>query len=754
VNVGMAQVVKGKVYDKKTKQVLFFANLTFTDSLNKEVHCETNLDGEYTIDLQKFGIYRVFIKAVGYNPNDTLIVFTKNDFFTFDFKLDSDEITAAGFYIIITEKPYQSGDLTMTQNQYKVMPASFQDPARILIKYPGFSTPNDGANAIIFRGMPPETARWQLFGADIVNPNHLSNAGTANDLATGNAGGVNALSGSVLDYYHFEANPADVSYSNVMSGVSNMKMAPKIKSFIDINLIGLEAGLGFRRGIKNYYGSYRYSFVGLLDKLGVNFGNEKIGYQDFSIYGDIIKDGNNSLKIFGTYGTSKNILNSVSPTDTISKVKDLQNIRFNNDIGIFGLDFTHITEQFSDRFHSTLVASFLENSRNEATDDFWSEATGIDIQSQNSTRQGLISSHTSFSNDEDEDLRMAIGLRMNYHFNHYTQNTIDIDNNNYFSIYNYLKFDEVKFKKWPIVFDFGSGLYFDTRTKKMTSEPSMSAKYAISEKSKLTLDYRYAGFDNYSSPFIITTAMPKTRIMGHHLQLTYELLMGKSKWNTQFFYHHFNDVSNLAFTADTSVVLNIFNGPAGGYDFISGEEFLFKNQTSIARVFGMSADWNSNFNNQWNIQINGSIFRSQYSLPENESKFYNGRYNFGFTTGAMISYAKNYTNSDRDKTITCSVSSHLRGGQREQNLSSNISHVYDYSSTFRNRLRPYARVDFRIVYTSRKSGSKKTHRWSLDIQNLLNRENDGFRYYDPLLKSVLLQKQLGLVPVLSYRLEW
>ena len=116
--------------------------------------------------------------------------------------------------------------------------------------------------------------------------------------------------------------------------------------------------------------------------------------------------------------------------------------------------------------------------------------------------------------------------------------------------------------------------------------------------------------------------------------------------------------------------------------------------------------------------------------------------------------AKNYTNSDRDKTITCSVSSHLRGGQREQNLSSNISHVYDYSSTFRNRLRPYARVDFRIVYTSRKSGSKKTHRWSLDIQNLLNRENDGFRYYDPLLKSVLLQKQLGLVPVLSYRLEW
>ena len=127
----------------------------------------------------------------------------------------SNEISLDSFRVEITEidiieKPYQSGGLTMSQNQYKVMPASFQDPARILINYPGFSTQNDGANAIIFRGMPPEFSRWQLFGADIVNPNHLANAGTANDLATGNAGGVNALSGSVLDYYHFEPNPADI----------------------------------------------------------------------------------------------------------------------------------------------------------------------------------------------------------------------------------------------------------------------------------------------------------------------------------------------------------------------------------------------------------------------------------------------------------------------------------------------------------------------------------------------------------------
>ncbi len=62
VYLGSGQIVKGKVYDNGTKEILLFANLTFTDSLNKEVHCDTNLDGEYTIDLQKFGTYKIAIQ--------------------------------------------------------------------------------------------------------------------------------------------------------------------------------------------------------------------------------------------------------------------------------------------------------------------------------------------------------------------------------------------------------------------------------------------------------------------------------------------------------------------------------------------------------------------------------------------------------------------------------------------------------------------------------------------------------------------
>jgi hypothetical protein len=113
--------------------------------------------------------------------------------------------------------------------------------------------------------------------------------------------------------------------------------------------------------------------------------------------------------------------------------------------------------------------------------------------------------------------------------------------------------------------------------------------------------------------------------------------------------------------------------------------------------------------------------------------------------------------SGKDRSLIFSLSNHLRGALREQSLNpvnGEFETLYDSQSPYNQTFRPYQRLDLRIVYNKQKTGSKKTHRWSLDIQNLFSRENDGFRYYDPLLNSVLLQKQLGLVPVLSYRLEW
>jgi hypothetical protein len=655
--------------------------------------------------------------------------------------------------IIITEKPYQTGDLTMTQNQYKVMPASFQDPARILIKYPGFSTPNDGANAIIFRGMPPESARWQLFGADIVNPNHLSNAGTANDLATGNAGGVNALSGSVLDYYHFEANPSDVSYADVMSGVSNMKMAPKIKSFVDLNLIGLEAGLGLSRGNKNVYASYRYSFVGLLDKLGVNFGNEKIGYQDLSLYADLIKNNHHSLKIFATLGNSRNIFSAVSRGDSLTRFKDIQNITYKSEMAMSGAQYTY--EKTNKYFQSTFVVSGRNDSRDELTDSFYTDSLGFSLASNQKVKERLLSWHNQYVLDFSKD-KMTFGLRTNLKDDGRIVNSVDEP---VFSIYPYLQYKSDANKTFQ--YHVGVGSFYDSRTKEITAEPAAGAKYNVSNNTSINFDYRLSSFQDFTVGSFTEQIYDRKRIKAHNLQTGIQYTRDYLQLRGAVFLHQFWDIST--FRPDMRSFVGHytpFNGGNLGYDQVFGMLNIIPNGTSGARVFGSELYFeNTSFlrGNALNYGVNVSVFDSKYELNDYSETQFNGRYNFGYTSNINVSYTVNISKSEKKRNLIFSLSNHLRGALREQSLNpvnGKFETLYDSQSPYDQTFSPYQRLDLRIVYNKQKTGSKKTHRWSLDIQNVLNRENDGFRYYDPLLNSVLLQKQLGLVPVLSYRLEW
>jgi hypothetical protein len=655
--------------------------------------------------------------------------------------------------ITITEKPYQSGDLTMTQNQYKVMPASFQDPARILIKYPGFSTPNDGANAIIFRGMPPESARWQLFGADIVNPNHLSNAGTANDLATGNAGGVNALSGSVLDYYHFEANPADVTYADVMSGVSNMKMAPKINSFVDLNLIGLEAGLGLSRGNKNVYASYRYSFVGLLDKLGVNFGNEKIGYQDLSVYVDLIKNNHHSLKIFATLGNSSNIFSAVSRGDSLTRFKDIQNITYKSEMAMTGTQYTY--EKTNKYFQSTLVFSGRNDRRDELTEPFYTDSLGFSLSSNQEIKDRLLSWHNQYVLDFSR-AKMTLGLRTNLKDDGRIVNGVD---ESVLSIYPYLQYKSDPYKTFQ--YHVGLGSLYDSRTDEITAEPSAGVKYNLTKNTSINFDYRLSSFQDFTVGSFSEQIYDRIRIKAHNLQTGIQYTRHYLQLRGAVFLHQFWDISTFRPDMRTFAGhFTPFNGGNLGYDQVFGMLNIIPYGTSGARVFGSELYFeNTSFlkGNALNYGVNVSVFDSKYELDDDSETQFNGRYNFGYTSNINVSYTMDVSKSGKNRNLIFSLSNHLRGALREQSLNpvnGKFETLYDTRSPYDQTFRPYQRLDFRIVYNKQKTGSKKTHRWSLDIQNVLNRENDGFRYYDALLNKTLIQKQLGLVPVLSYRMEW
>ncbi|HRO39737.1 MAG TPA: hypothetical protein PLY76_01390, partial [Flavobacteriales bacterium] len=62
------------------------------------------------------------------------------------------------------------------------------------------------------------------------------------------------------------------------------------------------------------------------------------------------------------------------------------------------------------------------------------------------------------------------------------------------------------------------------------------------------------------------------------------------------------------------------------------------------------------------------------------------------------------------------------------------------------------RLDLRIYLKRDRKG--RTGLWALDLQNATNARNEAFRYYDHRQGGVVTKYQLGIIPNLSYRIEF
>jgi len=78
--------------------------------------------------------------------------------------------------------------------------------------------------------------------------------------------------------------------------------------------------------------------------------------------------------------------------------------------------------------------------------------------------------------------------------------------------------------------------------------------------------------------------------------------------------------------------------------------------------------------------------------------------------------------------------------------------VRDWSRNYAQSLPNYFRFDTGIRY--RKNNQKTSWVLSLDIQNATSRNNAFRQFYNPRLDQISTITQLGLIPILNYRLEF
>jgi hypothetical protein len=148
-----------------------------------------------------------------------------------------------------------------------------------------------------------------------------------------------------------------------------------------------------------------------------------------------------------------------------------------------------------------------------------------------------------------------------------------------------------------------------------------------------------------------------------------------------------------------------------------------------------------------------SIFDSKFE-PLNGQK-YNTRFNSG-TSGAWTG-AKEWT-MKKNKVFQLGWKMIYNGGYRLSPLgnvaSTTREPILDESQPYTIKVTPYFRTDARVAL--RKDKSKVSWQLSLDIQNIFGMENvDGLsRRYDPYQKQWVFDTQSGLVPVISYQIDF
>lgn len=158
----------------------------------------------------------------------------------------------------------------------------------------------------------------------------------------------------------------------------------------------------------------------------------------------------------------------------------------------------------------------------------------------------------------------------------------------------------------------------------------------------------------------------------------------------------------------------------------------------------------------WSCLLSGSLYDVRYRGSDGvwRDSRYNGRYAANLTLGREW---VGQDQGERPRRFGFNAILRLAGGQRAPVIDEAASAVagttvFDYNQGFPEQLPTYYRADLRVYYQRNRPRMSST--LALDIQNVTDRANVAYYYYDRLQEKVVTRYQLGVIPVLSYRVNF
>lgn len=768
------QTVKGVVIDKDSQMPLIGATVSIT-TVEPVIGSATDIDGNFVINNVPTGRHNIVCEYIGYKASfmEGVVINSAKEL-DLNIELVESVAQATDTDIIVTAED-KTTNSKKAQNEYSTLssrsfsveetqkyPGSIADPSRMALSFAGVQMGQDNNNDIIIRSNSAAGLSWRLEGVDIINPNHFARVG-------GSGGGVSAFSASVFSNSDFMAGAFAPEYGGALSGVFDMKFRKgnrdKREYTFRAGLLGLDFSTEgpIKKGRSSYLINYRYSTLGILNAFGLYVVDARTanGFQDLSFnFYFPSKDNKTIVNFWGIGGTSKEVKNPVADTSEWKVFDHQTTYVFDSNMGTAGVSLSRLLK------HDDYIKTVVSASANYITWDRDSVdlALNKEVIQDEKYINGRYDWTTFYKRKFSPRFSLKTGLTarsMFYTFeraylNFATRNYLEDMNTkgNTFQAQYYIQGIYKPSDKLSITGGIHN-LYFALNNS-FSTEPRVSMKYQASEMTAFTLGY---GMHSQPLPtgtyFIYRTDSLGNRtddnqhldlMKAHHVVAGFDQsFKNKSHINVELYYQYLYNIPIIP-GGSTFWMLNEKRGYGREY----GNERL--ESEGKGRNVGIDITFEKYLSRNLFFLITGSVFDSRYTIDGVGT--YNTRYNGGYSSSVMI--GKEFT-LKKNNALSFSFRNFYNGGLRYTPGDSAASLalgdlVEDETRSYDEQMKDYWRMDLQLAY--RKNRPKYAWSLILDVQNVIGYENQRELNYDYKLNDFIFKPQSGLIPVISFQLDF
>ncbi len=773
----LQSVVKGRVVESVTGFPLPGASVRIEGAPQGTV---SDQEGYFRIDGVAVGRITVLVSFMGFEPvvmKDLQLSPAKELVLSVSMDeamntLQEVEVTAAQSAVRTNNDLVQVSGRSFSIEETQRFAGARQDVSRLATNFAGVRGANDAVNDIVIRGNSPYGLIWRLQGIDIPNPNHFGSFG-----ATG--GPVSMLNNNVLANSDFLTAAFPAEYGNGVSGVFDLKMRngnDETHEFLgQVGFNGFEFGAEGpinREKHASYLVNYRYSVLGFMQAIGIDFGTGAAlpEYQDLNFKVNLPNTSLGSFELFGLGGISSiDFLPSQNEPEGDDLYNDSKQDVYNRvNMGVIGLGH-RIPLSSRTLLHSTLAFSASQNKNVVDTLDN-NRLPQANYRNDFINRKTTVATHILWKIDARNSLKSGVFLNF---MNFSLQDSV----NHYYS-------QEAQFRWMPLRNEDGqtglhqaytqwkgqfgtqwnatAGVHFQyfTLNAKSSVEPRLGLSYAVNSQQKLSFGYGLHGQLAPIITYFLLEELPDGSterintdlgfLKSQHYVLGYEILFNQHlRFKSEAYYQRINPaVVEVSPSYWSALNLGSFDGgipdslTTGGSGFNYGLEFTLEQFMHNGLYFLSTLSlYQSKYKGSNGIERN-TAFNSNYIFNVVGGKEFVLNKEVEGKTRHSLSFDGSFNWSGGARYTPLDIAESARTGQT----------VLDESQSYASQFPDFIRLNLRVGYKMQMQ--KWTQEFALDVQNITNRKNPLYVAWNPETGEEEFINQLGLFPVMLYRVEF